>query len=117
MLGGLVAAVARNSSVLSVGAHLAESDLTRTAPFGNVMVAVGRSGLPDDVEAVSLSRLARELDRLESDIEAALQTSGYLLMTPEAFSTVLTEFERRVLDGSLSLAVTSEQLSSELASY
>jgi hypothetical protein len=114
-LGGLAAAVVRNSSVLSVGAHLAESDLTRTAPFGNVMVAVGHGGLPDDVEVISLSRLARELDRLESDIEAALQTRGYLLMTPEAFSRVLTVLERRVLDGSLSLPVTSEQLPGELA--
>ena len=116
-LGGLAAAVVRNRRALSIGAYLAERDLTKTAPFGTVAVAVGRSGLPDDVEVISLSRFARELDRLESDIEATLQTHGYLLMTPEVFSTVLTEFERRVLDGSLSLPVTSEQLSSELVSY
>ncbi len=116
-LGGLAAAVVRNRHALSVGAYLAESDLTRTAPFGNVMVAVGHGGLPDDAEVISLSRLARESDRLESDIEAALQTHGYLLMTPEAFSRVLAELGRRVLDGSLSLPVTSDQLSSELASH
>ena len=116
-LGGLAAAVVRNRRALSIGAYLAERDLTKTAPFGTVAVAVGRSGLPDDVEVISLSRFARELDRLESDIEATLRTNGYLLMTPEVFFRVLTELERRVLDGSLSLPVTNEQLSGELASH
>jgi len=116
-LGGLVAAVAHSGNAFSLGARLAESDLTKTAPFGNVMVAVGRGGLPNDVEVISLSRLARESGRLEPDIEAALQTHGYLLMTPEVLSRVLTELERSVLDGSLSLPVTSDQLSSELASH
>lgn len=115
-LGGLAAAVVRNRHALSIGAYLAESDLTRTSPFGKVMVAVGRGGLPDDVEVISLSRLARKSDKLESDIEAALQTHGYLLMTPDVFSRVLTELERRVLNGSLSLPVTSDQLSGGLAS-
>ena len=116
-LGGLVAAVVRNRRAFSIGVYLAESDLARTAPFGTVAVAVGRGGLPDGVEVISLSRLARESHRLESDVEAILQTHGYLLMTPEAFSRVLTELERRVLGGSLSLPVTSEQLSGELASH
>ena len=116
-LGGLVAAMFHSRKVFSVGTYLAQSELSKTKPFGTVLVAVGHGGLPDDVEAISLSRLARELDRLESDIEATLQTHGYLLMTPEVFLRVLTELERRVLDGSLSLPVTSEQLSSELASY
>ena len=116
-LGGLVATVTRSRKAFSVGARLAESNLSRTQPFGNVMVAVGRGGLPNDVEVISLSRLARESDRLESDIEAALQTHGYLLMTPKVFSRVLTGLERRVLDGSLSLPVTGDQLSGELASH
>ena len=77
-LGGLVAAVVRNRRMLSIGAYLAESALTKTAPFDTVAVAVGPSGLPDDVEAISLSHFARELDRLESDIEATLRTNGYL---------------------------------------
>ena len=116
-LGGLAAAVIRNRRMLSMGGYLAERDLARTQPFGTVAVAVGRGGLPDDVEAISLSRLARELDGLESDIEATLQTHGYLLVTPEVFFRVLTELERGVLDGALSLPVTSEQLSGKLASH
>lgn len=115
--GGLVAAAVRNRRVLDIGVDLAERDFTRTQPFGTVVVAVGRGGLPDDVEAVSLSRLARELHRLESDIKATLQANGYLLMTPEVFFRALTELERRVLDGSLSLPVTGEQLSGKLASH
>ena len=117
VLGGLVAAVFLNRGALSIGTYLAQSDLNKTAPFGTVAVTVGPSGLPDDVEVISLSRLAREVDRPESGIEAELQTHGYLLMTPEVFFGVLTELERRVLDGSLSLPVASEQLSGELTSH
>ena len=117
VLGGLLATAAGSQHPLSVGVHLAESDLTKTVPFGTVLVAVGHGGLPNDVEVVSLSRLARESDRLKSDIEAALQTSGYLLMTPQTFSNVLDELKCKVLDGSLSLPVAGEQLSSGWASH
>lgn len=116
-LSGLLAAIIHNRHAFSIGTHLAEGDLTRKAPFGNVMVAVGHGGLPDDVKVISLSRLAREADRPESDIEAALQNQGYLLMTPEAFSSIVTELERIVLDGSLSLPVTIKQYSGGLLSH
>jgi len=116
-LGGLVAAMFRSRRVFSVGTHLAQSELSKTKPFGTVLVAVGHGGLPNDVEVVSLSRLARESGRLESDIEAALQTSGYLLMTPQTFSNVLDELKCKVLNGSLSLPVAGEQLSSGWASH
>jgi len=116
-LGGLVAAMFRSRRVFSVSTYLAQGELSKTKPFGTVLVAVGHGGLPNDVEVVSLSRLARESGRLESDIEAALQTSGYLLMTPQTFSNVLDELKCKVLNGSLSLPVAGEQLSSGWASH
>jgi len=116
-LGGLVAAMFRSRRVFSVGTHLAQGELSKTKPFGTVLVAVGHGGLPNDVEVVSLSRLARESGRLESNIEAALQTSGYLLMTPQTFSNVLDELKCKVLNGSLSLPVAGEQLPSGWASH
>jgi len=116
-LGGLVAAMFRSRRVFSVGAQLAQIELSKIKPFSTVLVAVGHGGLPNDVEVVSLSRLARESGRLESDIEAALQTSGYLLMTPQTFSNVLDELKCKVLNGSLSLPVAGEQLSSGWASH
>lgn len=116
-LGGLVAAMFCSRRVFSVGTHLAQGELSKAKPFGTVLVAVGHGGLPNDVEVVSLSRLARESGRLESDIEAALQTSGYLLVTPQTFCNVLDELKCKVLDGSLSLPVAGEQLSSGWASH
>ena len=116
-LGGLVAVVAHSRKALSVWAHLAHSDLSKDQPFGTVLVTVGHGGLPNDVEVIPLSRLARASNSSESDIEAALQARGSLLMTPEAFSHLVDELEAKVLDGSLALPVASEQLSSGWTSH
>lgn len=112
-LGGLVAAMFRSRRVFSVGVHLAQIELSKIKPFGTVLVTVGHGGLPDDVEVVSLSRLARELNSPESDVEASLQAHGYFLMTPDSFSLLVDKLKGRVLDGSLALPIAGEQLRAE----
>lgn len=109
---GSLAAAATNTPErpLSVGARLAGSDFARTAPFGEVRVAVGPGGVPDDVIVVALSRQARELGRAESEIAARFETRGYRLVTPEAFSTILNELKDKVLKGTLALPVTPSSL-------
>ena len=44
-------------------------------------VAVGPKGIPDDVRTVSLSRVARETGRTESEVRAALESRGYRIMS------------------------------------
>ena len=109
---GSLEAVARRSREhpLSAGARLAESDFTRTAPFGEVRVAVGARGIPDDVNVVPLSRWAREQGRSESDVTALLEARGYILVTAEAFFTILNELKEKVLKGTLALPMAASRL-------
>ena len=44
-------------------------------------VAVGPKGIPDDVRTVSLSLVARETGRTESEVRAALEGRGYRIMS------------------------------------
>ena len=67
-LGGLAAAMVRSRQPFSIGAQLAQIELSKIKPFGTVLVTVGHGGLPDDVEVVSLSRLARESNSSESSV-------------------------------------------------
>ena len=99
-LGSLLAAVSGRKDASNIGTILAQSILTKTVPFGTVHIAIGKEGLP---EVVSVSRLARESSRSESDVVAIFRNNGYVSMTPETFTQVLDKMERGILDGSLSL--------------
>jgi hypothetical protein len=111
ILGSLIAAfVGTKQHPLLVGAKLAASERLRSAPFGNLVVAIGPGGIPDDVHVIPLSRLAREQGRAESQVLAALKDSGYQLMTPEVFSTVIDELKEKVLKGVLALPTAGASL-------
>ena len=112
--GALFAAIAGQRDPLSRGARLIQPVLDQKAPFGTVLVAVGKQGLPDDVAVVPLSRLARESKKGEQEIRDILQESGCLLVEPEAYALFMDNLKRRVLDGSVSLPVSVEQTASEL---
>jgi len=114
VLGSSFAAAAGQKSPVSAGARLFKSALARNRPFGAVLIAVGREGLPQDVKVVPLSRLARESNTPESEVSTTFQNRGYLLMKPETFVEVLCNLERKVLDGSMSLPVDIEPIASEL---
>lgn len=106
--GSLVAAtLGTEEHPLSVGTKMAASDFGKTKPFGNVVVAVGLGGVPDDVNVISLSRYARELARSESEIVAGIEARGYCLTTPESFFKALDELKGKVLEGVLALPVVN----------
>lgn len=110
-IGGLEALASRSHKhPLSAGARLAEGDFTRTAPFGEVRVAVGVRGIPDDVNVVPLSRWAREQGRSESEVVALLKARGYRVMKPEGFFITLNELKGKVLKGTLVLPVADSAL-------
>lgn len=109
---GSVLALARRSEEhpLVIGTRLAQSAFEGDAPFGTVIVAVGSSVVPDDVKVVALSQQARQSGKAESEVVAALEASGYRVMTPESFSIALNELKRKVLTGILALPVEASSL-------
>ena len=101
ILGGLVAAAKGRKDAFDIGARMAVSVLNRKVPFGKVFITIGREGIPEDVKVISVSRLARESSRSESEVKASLKDKGYLLITPEQFAELLDQVEQAVLDGSV----------------
>jgi len=79
-------------------------------PFGEVMVCVGSKGLPDDARAISISQLARESNRLESQIINKMREDGYLLFSQEAFSTLIDRLIGDVREGKLRLPISRDRL-------
>jgi len=113
-VGTLFAAIAGERDPLSRGARSIQPALGQRAPFGTVLVAVGKDGLPDDVKVVLLSRFARDSNRSESEISDIIRERGYLLIAPQIFAALVDKLESRVLDGSVSLPVSIGNIASEL---
>ena len=101
-VAGLIAwLVHSNEHPLSVGARWATS-WEEDKPFGTIVVAIGPEGLPDDVKVISVSQLARDQDKEESEVAASLESS-YHVMSVESFFGTLEELRAKVLEGLLSL--------------
>ena len=56
-----------NKRALAFSDHLLKNLGGKERPFGTVFVSIGPKGLPDDVQVVSVSELARESNREESE--------------------------------------------------
>ena len=84
---------------LAAGAKLATSELERSAPFGTVVVTIGPSGIPGDVQVIPLSKYARDRCLTEWDIRAEYEAQGYRLMTPDSFFKFLDHVKDNVLKG------------------
>ena len=69
-------------------------------------VAVGPKGIPRTCGVVSLSRVARETGRTESEVRAALEGRGYRIMMPDDFLRSLGELKEKVLGGTATLPFT-----------
>jgi len=111
-LGGLaVAAMSSNSKRLSaIADHLLQTPVDGQRPFGLVMVCIGPKGLPDDVKGSSISQLARESGRLESQTISKLQEDGCLLFSQEAFSALIDRLSGHIREGKLNLPVSRDKL-------
>jgi hypothetical protein len=105
----IIAATTKNQRARNVVNNIFDTEGHRK-PFGTVMVCVGPKGLPDDVSGVSISQLARESGRLESQIINKLREDGYLLFSQEAFSTLIDRLIGDVREGRLSLPVSRDRL-------
>jgi hypothetical protein len=95
---------------LAIGARYAADKWRKSAPFKTVAVAVGPKGIPDDVRTVSLSGVARETGRTESEVRAAIESRDYRIMMPEEFLWFLGKLKDKVLVGTASLPFIEARL-------
>ena len=82
----------------------------RQHTFGNIMVRLGKGGLPDDVCVISFSELARTQNRPESVISLEIKKSGTLLFTPDSFMQLVEGVIRDIRNGKLRSPILPEQL-------
>ncbi len=109
--GSLLADAIGLKNAPQLGAKLMFSTLAREKPFGTVLIAVGKQGLPEDLKIIPLSLWARESNRKELEVKNSLKYKRYLLMTPEQFAELLDKVESGILDGSYSLPIGIDALS------
>lgn len=115
-VGGIIKAVSSNRQLSALADRLLESRTNKERPFGLVLVCIGPRGLPEDVEVIPISRLARELDCEESKVIHAQRQRGYLLITEEAFLLLIYRLVADVEEGRLRLPISQAKLSEITAS-
>jgi hypothetical protein len=108
--------VSKNKQLRTISGHLLKNLGNKKSPFGTVLVCIGPGGLPDDARVVSVSQLARELNRQESEVINALQERGYLLFDEREFSLLIDRLMAEALEGRLHMPVPKEKLTEVIAS-
>ncbi len=109
-LGGIVKRVSKNKRLSSFADYLLESPANKECPLGSVLVCIGLKGLPDDVRVVSISKLARESNRHESEVINELQETGCLLCSENEFPLLIDRLIDDVREGRLCLPISREKL-------
>jgi hypothetical protein len=109
-----IKATTRQESKDSFLMRLIDTEQPRQRPFGKVMVEISPEGLPDGVDVVTISYLARRYSISESAVEQEIQAEGYILMSSDDFCNLIDKLEHKVLDGTVSLPISQEQIRSEL---
>jgi len=110
-VGSLIKMASKNKQLSASADYLLEGLGNTERPFGRVLICIGPKGLPDGAEVVSISRLARESNRDESEVIKQLREGGYLLLSEKAFSLLIDRLIEDVLEGRLRLPVSREKLS------
>ncbi len=87
-----------------------ESASSEERPFSNVLVRIGPQGLPDDVRVVSISQLARESKRTETEVVNGLREHGCLLIDEEAFHLLIETLVDDVREGRRRLPISLKEL-------
>jgi len=106
----VTAMVSKGRRLSAVTDCLLRGPANRKQPFGLVVVSIGPRGLPDGVEVVSISQLARESKRPQPEVMNKLRDDGYLLFSEEAFSALASRLISDAREGKLRLPVCTETL-------
>ncbi len=109
-VGGAIRMLSKNKEAQAISDGLLNNLGGEQRPFGTVLICVGPKGIPDDVQVVSISQLARESKREESEVIDELQRHGYLLFSEKVFSLLIEKLACEVQEGRLHLPVSREKL-------
>jgi hypothetical protein len=115
-LGAVAKRVSKNKQLSALTDTLFESPLAKEPPFGKVLICVGPRGLPDGVEIVCISRLARKSNREELGIIKELQEHGFLLFSEKTFSSLIDKLANDIHEGWRHLPVSMKELTEIKAS-
>jgi hypothetical protein len=110
-VGSLIKMASKNKQLSASADYLLEGFGNTERPFGRVLICIGPEGLPDGAEVVSISRLARDSNREESEVIKQLREGGHLLLSEQAFSLLIDRLTDDVREGRLCLPVSREKLS------
>jgi hypothetical protein len=107
---GIIGMVSKNKRRSATAGRLLQSLNNEQPPFGRVLVCIDPEGLPDDVRVISISKLARESNRPESEVICELQERGCLLFSEKEFSLLIDRLVDDVREGRLCLPISREKL-------
>ena len=105
-----VTAIVSKGRLSAITDCLLQGPTDKHQPLGLVMVCIGPEGLPDGVRGISVSQLGRESKRSETEIISGLEDDGYLLMSKDSFSSLISRLMSDVREGKLHLPVSRDRL-------
>ena len=105
-----VTAIVSRGKLSAITDCLLRGSAYKQQSVGLVMVSIGPEGLPDDVRNISVSRLARESNQSEEEIISRLNDDGYLLMSEDSFSALISRLMGDIREGKLHLPVSGDRL-------
>ena len=108
---GLITMTSENKTMRAISRQLLAGPSNKEPPYGEVLVRIGPQGLPEDVKVISISSLARESKRDDSEIKDRLRADGNFLLAEEAFSHLIDRLNDEILKGVLALPVSKGKLS------
>jgi len=109
--GGIIKMVSKNNEPLSaIGDQLLKKPARSHPDFGLVLVGIGPVGVPDGVQVVAVSQLARESNRAEAEVTNELKKQGQFLFNEQNFSLLIDKLIEGVREGSLTLPVSAKKL-------
>jgi len=110
VVGTAIKVTSENKRVSAFSDYLLKNLGGNERPFGMVLVSIGPRGLPDDVQVVSISELARKSNREEYEVISELEERGQLLLSQEACSRLIDRLITDVQEGQLTLPVPIHKL-------
>jgi hypothetical protein len=109
LVAGLVTSTFEDSTMQAISRELLAQPGRRETHFRIVLVRVGPGGVPDDVDIVNISELARQSERGEQAVIDGLLAQGNLLLGERAFSRLMDRLADGILKGELGLPLVPQR--------
>lgn len=106
----LITMNSEHRTMQAISRQLLSGSGEKKPPFGTTLICIGSRGIPDDVDVVNISRLARNSNEDEWQTKNKLVREGYLLFTTEGFTPFIDKFTDGILKGEISLPVSIQRV-------